>query len=146
MIDQFKEVISEFDRVNESQNLKIKNVIDTTLRFDEIMLSKASKISLQQLEKSLDEYISKDEYVSIEWNLKATSDDFSNHLNGLDAKIQKLQDHIKQTFQNSMSTLSREVKTKIMEDWSSIPISKNQIKALIDLKSEVLCKWLHLPN
>ena len=65
---------------------------------------------------------------------------FSNHLNGLDAKIQKLQDHIKQTFQNSMSTLSREVKTKIMEDWSSIPISKNQIKALIDLKSEVLCK------
>ena len=66
MIDQFKEVISEFDRVNESQNLKIKNVIDTTLRFDEIMLSKASKISLQQLEKSLDEYISKDEYVSIE--------------------------------------------------------------------------------
>jgi hypothetical protein len=59
MLDSLRSVISDYGRKNEDHQKDIKNVIATTVRFDELLLQKASKISLQRLEKNLEEYVSK---------------------------------------------------------------------------------------
>jgi glutamate synthase domain-containing protein 3 len=82
------------------------------------------------------------EYKLIEDQIKMSNEELHIEISDLEEKTNTLHENIKNVFQKSVEKLKREVKTKIMEDWESFPITKPQIKALLDMKNEVLCRFM----
>lgn len=110
-----RDTLKSFSAENNEHRKSIDSFKSAMERFDEILLDKASKLSLQRLEDSLNSFVSKDEYEAISIELEQKHTENLDKIESLNIKIDKIHTDIKDVFQKSIKSLTREVKSQVMK-------------------------------
>ena len=85
-------------------------------------------------------YLSKQDHKDVENKIEKAHSQIFRDIIDLDSKIEALHIDFKDVFQKSIKHLTREVKAEVMKTCSSFPLGNDQVKSLLDLKSDLAGK------
>lgn len=113
-----------------------KKCIDIIQRFDEVLTQKASKISVENIEKKLEEYTTINIFNQFKEDKKEIEREHEQDMQLLDIKIDELRDETKQEFATTVETIAKASKNQLIKDLGGKPVEPAELRSLLKLKAD----------
>ena len=105
-------------------------------RFDEIILQKASKFSLDEIDKKFDSYFKISEHNKYEKNLQRLIEDINTRINEFDNKLKYFRETSFDDLNNQMNAVLYKLRKEIIDSYGGHPVDAREVDAKLSLKAD----------
>lgn len=115
--------------------LENKKCVQIIQRFDEVLCQKASKISLEELETKLDEYLTIEEFNSFQGFKTKLDEEFKTNIQKINSRFDEFTSSTRQLLASAILKITKEAKDQVIQSLGGKPVEPQELHALLKLKA-----------